>query len=197
VPHHVPEWEAERRPRGAFTVGYAGRLSPEKGLDTLVGAMRLLRPPVDLLVAGDGRLRTWLERTDLGAGRRLLLHAGVSHDAMASMYAQMDLLVLPSHSTPTWTEQFGRVLVEALWCGTPVVGSSSGEIPWVIDGTAGGVTFAEGDSAALAATLEDLRADPGRREALATEGRLRARATFAVEAVTDALEAAIGEASHP
>ncbi len=44
---------------------------------------------------------------------------GLTHDQMASGYAQLDVLVLPSHTTPTWKEQFGRVIIEALWCGVP------------------------------------------------------------------------------
>ena len=64
---------------------------------------------------------------------------------MAAGYAQLDVLVLPSHTTPTWKEQFGRVIVEALWCGVPVVGSDSGEIPWLIELTGGGLVFPEGD----------------------------------------------------
>ena len=58
-----------------------------------------------------------------------------------SGYAQLDVLALPSHTTPTWKEQFGRVIVEALWCGVPVVGSDSGEIPWLIELTGGGLVF--------------------------------------------------------
>jgi len=44
----------------------------------------------------------------------------------------LDVLVLPSRSRSFWKEQFGRVLIEAMACGVPVIGSSSGEIPNVI-----------------------------------------------------------------
>jgi len=195
VPHHVPAWDSERRTRDRFTVGYAGRLSAEKGLDTLVSAVRRLDAPVDLLVAGDGPLRPWLERTDLGRDRLLLLRTGVAHEEMAAAYAEMDVLVLPSRTTPRWAEQFGRVLVEALWCGVPVVGSDSGEIPWVVQVTGGGLIFPEGDELALAAVLDALRMDPKRREELAEEGRRRVAGLFAVDAVADTFEqtlAAVG-----
>jgi glycosyltransferase involved in cell wall biosynthesis len=163
-------------------------LSPEKGLDTLVAAVCRLDAPVDLLVAGDGILRQWLQEADLGHDRRLVLRTDVGHAEMASLYAAMDVLVLPSRTTPRWSEQFGRVLVEALWCGVPVIGSDSGEIPWVVSMTGGGVIFPEGDERALAERLNALRGDPERRAALAVEGRQRVADTFAVDAVATALE---------
>jgi glycosyltransferase involved in cell wall biosynthesis len=58
---------------------------------------------------------------------------------MRDAYAEMDVLVLPSRTTSRWAEQFGRVLIEALWCGVLVVGS--GEIPWIVETTGGGRVF--------------------------------------------------------
>ncbi len=98
------------------------------------------------------------------------------------------MVVLPSHTTPTWKEQFGRVIVEALWCGVPVVGSDSGEIPWLIGLTGGGLVFPEGDDAALAAALTELREAPELRRQLAGTGRATVERLFSVPAATDALE---------
>ena len=98
------------------------------------------------------------------------------------------MLVLPSHTTPTWKEQFGRVIVEALWCGVPVVGSDSGEIPWLIELTGGGLIFPEGDRAALAARLSELRGDPELRRRLAGNGRAAVERLFSVPAASDAFE---------
>lgn len=195
VPHHVPEWPALARPTSAnFRVGFAGRLVPEKGLDILVDAVRRLSGDVELVVAGDGPLSEWLGAADLG-GAVLRLMTGLDHAAMAEAYASMDVLVLPSRTTPTWVEQFGRVLVEALWCGIPVVGSDSGEIPWLIERTGGGEVVREGDAAALAAVLDELRAAPGKRCALAERGRRAVEATFAIPAVADTLGAVLERAS--
>ena len=107
---------------------------------------------------------------------------------MASGYAQLDVLVLPSRTTPTWKEQFGRVIVEALWCGVPVVGSDSGEIPWLIELTGGGLVFPEGDRDRLAEQLEKLREEPALRRQLAETGRLAVEGLFSVAAATDPLE---------
>lgn len=200
VPHHVPPWPASDRPQAAvFTVGYAGRLVPEKGLDTLLDAVRRLDLPVELLVVGDGPMRGWLKDQDLG-GARLHLITDLRHEEMAAAYAQMDVLVLPSRTTSTWAEQFGRVLVEALWCERPVVGSDSGEIPWVVEATGGGLTFPEGDDQALAAALSRLEASPNLRRELARQGRQAVEEQFSVPAVADRLEqllAHIGQRVQP
>lgn len=183
IPHAVPEWApAPRRERGAFTVGYAGRLVPEKGIETLAAAVGRLDPKVRLRIYGDGPLREQIAR-DVPAGQDTAIITGLPHERMAEAFAEMDVLVLPSRTTSTWAEQFGRVLVEALWCGVPVVGSDSGEIPWVIETTGGGLVFPEGDAEALAARLAQLRDDVGLRVDLAGRGRREVKARFGVSAV--------------
>lgn len=125
VPHAVPPWRAdrERRSTGTFTVGYAGRLVPEKGLDDLVAAVLRMETPTRLLLVGDGPMRDRLQRT----APSVEVIVGHRHEEMDELFTQMDVLVLPSRTSATWEEQFGRVLVEALWCGTPVVGAESGQ----------------------------------------------------------------------
>jgi glycosyltransferase involved in cell wall biosynthesis len=189
VPHAVPAWEhvptgtAER----PFTVGYAGRLVESKGLFDLLEAVRALEDPVELLLIGEGELRSQLEGQPI-PGSHVRVIDDISHTEMASGYAQLDVLVLPSHTTPTWKEQFGRVIVEALWCGVPVVGSDSGEIPWLIELTGGGLVFPEGESSLLADRLVKLRESPELRQQLASTGRAAVERLFTVPAATDPLE---------
>jgi glycosyltransferase involved in cell wall biosynthesis len=173
--------------RAAFTVGYAGRLVESKGLIDLVEAVRMLDPPVELLLVGNGELRHRLHDQPIPGGRVRVLD-GVAHEQMSCAYARFDVLALPSHTTPTWKEQFGRVIVEALWCGVPVVGSDSGEIPWLIELTGGGQVFPEGDRDALAARLRALRDAPELRAELAGRGRAAVERMFSVAAATDAFE---------
>ena len=196
IPHHVPPWErvAAVPPRSAFVVGYAGRLVPEKGLDVLVEAAA----GVDGLLlrfVGNGPERDGLAARARELGVALEIDTGASHDTMAAAYAGFDVLALPSRTTPAWTEQFGRVLVEALLCGVPVVGADSGEIPWVIEVTGGGLTVPEGDPAALRATLVRLRDDPPLRRRLAVHGREQVLARFSVEAVAREFDAALRAAA--
>ena len=189
APHAVPPWEpvAHHRREGPFTVGYAGRLVESKGLRDLLAAVRLLAPPVELVLIGDGEMRPELEGQEI-PGSRVRVLDGLSHERMAEGFAELDVLALPSRTTPTWKEQFGRVIVEALWCGVPVVGSDSGEIPWLIGLTEGGLVFPEGDAAALAQRLNELREDAALREQLARSGGAAARRLFSVPAATDPLE---------
>jgi glycosyltransferase involved in cell wall biosynthesis len=81
------------------------------------------------------------------------------------------LLVLPSETRPNWKEQFGRVIIEAIACGTPVIGSDSGEIPYVLQATGGGFTFPEGQPEALAEKLQQLILNPLLRSQLVERGR--------------------------
>jgi glycosyltransferase involved in cell wall biosynthesis len=190
VPHAVPSWPTcrERRPSGPFTVGYAGRLVPEKGLDDLVTAVLRMETPARLLLVGDGPMRDQLQRmapsVEVIVGRR--------HEEMDKVFTEMDVLVLPSRATATWEEQFGRVLVEALWCGTPVVGAESGQIPWVVNTTGGGRTYPEGNISALSMILDELAGDPDQRDALASQGRYVVEKMFSAEAVAITLATLLG-----
>jgi glycosyltransferase involved in cell wall biosynthesis len=203
APHAVPGWRvpavAEGHPgeqgERPFTVGYAGRLVRSKGLADMLAAVRALPAPVEMLLIGDGEMRSELEGEAI-PGSRVRVLDGFAHEQMAQAYAQLDVLVLPSRTTPTWKEQFGRVIVEALWCGVPVVGSDSGEIPWLIGLTGGGLVYPEGDAAALAGCLESLRASPQLRRELSQRGRAAAEEHFSVQAATDSLERLLAHAAE-
>lgn len=195
VPHAVPTWTAPlcRSRDQVFTIGFAGRLVPEKGLWDLVEAVRQLEGPTRLLLVGDGPLRPALAATEV-AGTVLEIRTSVRHNDMAEAYAEMDVLVLPSHTTPRWAEQFGRVLVEALSCGVPVAGSDSGEIPWVISDTGGGVVFPERNVARLRDCLARLQRDPMLRARLAAEGHAAVERRFTADACGRALGELVTEA---
>lgn len=195
IPHHVPAWPVAEPPeRDAFVVGYAGRLVREKGLDVLIDAAAGINEAVVRMV-GNGPLRTELEARAREREVTLQVDSTVRHEDMAAAYAGFDVLVLPSRTTATWAEQFGRVLVEAMSCGVPVVGSDSGEIPWVIGTTGGGIVVPEGEVGALREALVRLRDSPALRRDVAERGRARAQAQFGVRAVAGVLDRALREAS--
>jgi len=105
----------------------------------------------------------------------------VGSTKMPAVMRGFDVLAGPSLTTPRWKEQFGRMLVEAMACGVPVIGSDSGEIPQVI-GTAG-IVVREGDVEALRNALSCLQSDPSLRSRLGRLGRDRAITRFTQHAV--------------
>jgi glycosyltransferase involved in cell wall biosynthesis len=193
IPHAVPAWgRVAPRDGRPFTIGFAGRLVAEKGIEDLMGATRSLSPGFRLLFVGDGPLRDRLAQTSLQGGE-IEIVTGVRYEDMPSLYAEMDILVLPSRTTRTWKEQFGRVLVEALWCGVPVIGSDSGAIPWVIETSGGGLVYSEGNVGELAGHLEALRLVANRQE-LGRAGRDGVERHFGVESVAECMDFALRDA---
>ncbi len=171
---------------GSVVLGYVGRLSPEKGIDTLLDALAMLSDvDVRCVIAGDGPIREQLERHAKRAGvaDRINWLGYVPHDAIATAYASCDTVVVPSLTVPTWTEQFGRVVIEALSYGRPVLTSDSGELPNLVSDTAGGWTFREGDPADLASRIRALAADPAQIHATGERGRQRVNASYSLDAV--------------
>ncbi len=165
------------RPAGdsGLVAGYAGGLIAEKGLDLLLRAVAscTANPPWRAAIVGEGPEQAALQAlaNDLGIADRVAFRGKLPSTRMPEFYREIDLLVLPSRTMPNWKEQFGRVLIEAMACGVPVIGSDSGEIPHVI-GEAGW-TFPEEDAPSLADLLRRLAEQPDQRAELARRGRLR------------------------
>lgn len=167
-----PEPERARGGRG-FLIGYVGRLVEEKGVDLLLAALSSLPGTWRACILGSGPERQALQDQAgrLGLSDRVTFDAWIGSAGMSAYYRQLDVLVMPSRTRPNWKEQFGRVAVEAMACGVPVIGSDSGEIPHVL-GEAG-LIFAENDAAGLRAHLARLMEDAGLRARLGAEGRQR------------------------
>lgn len=134
-------------------------------------------------LVGDGPARPQLVELarKLGVADRVEWLPPVPADGMAEVLAGLDVLVLPSRTTRVWKEQFGRVLIEAMACKVPVVGSDSGAIPEVVGDA--GLTFPEGDGDALAHCLRRLMDSPELRRELAERGYARAVGCFSQEQV--------------
>ena len=157
--HFVPRPDAHIA-RQPFTLGYVGRLVPEKGIADLISALASLPNHIQLRIIGSGAHAEALtaHASAVGVASRITWQLPVASHAMPAVMQGLDALVLPSRTTSNWKEQFGRVLVEAMACGVPVIGSDSGEIPHVIGD--GGIVYPEGNQTALADAIGQLVANP-------------------------------------
>lgn len=158
-------------------IGMLGRFVPEKGFSLIQRVLERLTTPWRALFVGGGGLendlRQWAERF----ASQVRIVTGVTHEQVPAYLNAMSLLVAPSQTTPHWREQLGRMIIEAFACAVPVVGSDSGEIPFVI-GDAGRVV-GEADEDAWRNTLEELLTHPESRQSLGSRGRERAEQVFA------------------
>jgi glycosyltransferase involved in cell wall biosynthesis len=150
-------------PGRVFTIGYIGRLVPEKGVDLLFDAARYLIQKgiiFRIIVCGSGssesELRSYAEA--LMISETISWLGPIKHEDIPEVLVQTDAVVLPSRTKPgIWKEQFGHILIEAMAMGIPVIGSNSGAIPEVIGRT--DLIFSEDNSEELALILQKLLID--------------------------------------
>lgn len=175
-----------------FVVGFVGRFVEEKGLMTLAKALQGLGDrPWRWLLLGRGPLRDPLEAwaQEQGVADKLTFVESVPHDQVSRYINLLDTLLLPSETTYRfktlssvgWKEQFGHVLIEAMACRVPVIGSDSGEIPHVIGES--GLVFPEGDADRLRDCLLKLMENPELAGELAQRGYHRALAEYTNRAI--------------
>ncbi|MGD8465985.1 MAG: glycosyltransferase [Anaerolineae bacterium] len=167
-----------RPPGRGFIVGYVGRLVEEKGVDLLLEALSGLDGTWRAYILGSGPALPRLQALarQRGIADRTLFDDWIPSSQMPAYYRQLDVLVVPSRTRPNWKEQFGRVLVEAMACGVPVIGSDSGEIPNVIGDA--GLVFPEDRAGQLRSHLGRLLRDQDLRADLARRGRERVLAHY-------------------
>jgi glycosyltransferase involved in cell wall biosynthesis/GT2 family glycosyltransferase len=177
-----------------LTVGYVGRLEPHKGVHLLLEAVGLSRR-LRLRIAGSGSseadLREQVRRT--GLTDRVQFLGPVSQEDLPAFYTSLDVLAVPSRQTPSWVEQFGRVAVEAMGCGTPVVASRTGALPDVV-GDAGRLVPPD-DAPSLARALEDV-AQQARTSSVLREAAVRRSAGCSWDAVAASYQRMYETATH-
>jgi D-inositol-3-phosphate glycosyltransferase len=162
---------------------YVGRLTPIKGIETLLEAMRLLTTRGDhrdvalLVVGGDtdepqnGHVAHLRRRVDeLGLGEAVRFLGAQPQNRLRLYYSASHLTVMPSYY-----ESFGMVALEAMACGVPVVASRVGGLAVTVQDGVTGLLVSEGDPLALAGGIARLLADSGLRASLGGEGARWAR----------------------
>jgi glycosyltransferase involved in cell wall biosynthesis len=182
------------RPGGRPYVLFLGRLNWKKGVERLLGAMARV-PDADLVVAGhdeDG-YRATLEdvAARVGVASRVTFTGAVHGADKAALLAQAQLLVLPSYS-----ENFGNVVVEAMAAGCPVIVSPEVGLADVVQQTGAGWVV-EGEMVALGGAVARLVANPELRRDMGARGRAVAHERFSWSVVARDMEALYASVCHP
>jgi glycosyltransferase involved in cell wall biosynthesis len=158
-------------------VGFVGRFVEEKGVETLIHAFERSSRQWHLLFVGGGPLASRIKSVQQQHPARVRLVEDATHGDVPSYLRAMDLICAPSRTTTRWREQFGRMLIEAMASGVPIVASDSGEIPHVVQDA--GLLIAEDDIAKWTESIDRVAGDAPLRCGLAARGLARARAKFA------------------
>ncbi len=193
---------SSRRQRGErlWELGFAGRLTPEKGVETAIRAIAAVRSrpnpaAVRLTVAGDGesayvdRLRSLV--SDLGLADHVRFAGRLDKQGVAKLYAFTDIQLFPS----TWDEPFGRVMIEAMASGTAVVGTATGGAAEILEAGRNSLVHRPDDAQGLADAIETLIADDHLREAIVAAGRNDASRRWSLETVGVRFEEALQRAA--
>ena len=169
--------------RGGYAI-FVGRLSPEKGLETLVEAWTRMPGPLRLQVVGDGPLAASVAAAARRDPRIEPLGRRTPAEVL-SLIGDAVCLVMPS----TWYETFGRTVIEAFARGTPVLASRLGAMAELVDDGRTGLLFTPGDAADLAAKTRTLLADPARLARMREEARLKYEQKYTADVNYDMLTA--------
>jgi glycosyltransferase involved in cell wall biosynthesis len=177
-----PATDVPREPYDGPLIVNVARHDPVKGVDLMLQAMTLLPDDVHLVQIGSGNETASLLalRHELGLDDRVEFRELPLGDPAADHIAGFDLFVLTSR-----LEGLPVTIMEAMLAGRAVVAPDVGSVrEEVIDGETG-LVVPPNDPAAVAAAVEELLADPDRREEMARKGQARAREMFTVDATVD------------
>jgi glycosyltransferase involved in cell wall biosynthesis len=192
-------------PEDEFIVLQLGRLVPRKGIDNVVRAMALLPPEVKarLMVVGGGsdepdetitpeigRLRRIAQES--GSAARVHFTGRRDRDALRDWYLAADVFV-----TTPWYEPFGITPLEAMACGTPVIGSEVGGVRYTVVHGVTGFLVPPHDPPALAARLLELQRNPALGAAMGRAGVRRVRQLFTWEQVAGRLARVYEQVRRP
>jgi len=182
VPHFAEVATVATKAEAGGDVLFAGRLSPEKGVDTLIEAVG--PAGVRLVVAGDGPERPRLEAlAQTSAPGRVRFLGQITKAELHDRIRASGLVIVPSR----WYENQPMIVLESFACGVPVVATTLGGLPELVEAGIDGFLVPPDDPAALGATLSRALGDPARLLALGAAARRKAESLFAPDRHVEAI----------
>ena len=146
---------------------FVGRLTPEKGIGTLLEAWRQIGRELPLQIAGDGPLAPEVERAERRNGRRDLAKVATPGREILQRMKDASVLILPS----TWYEGFPMIIAEAFAVGLPVIASKLGSMASIVDHQRTGLHFEAGDAIGLAEAVRWWAAHPAEAALMRAQAR--------------------------
>jgi len=161
-------------------VGRMDKTSKWKGINYLIGAIKIVKqkiPDVKLNLVGEGdALQDYMDQANkLNLNKNISFLGALGGNKLVAKYNYSNLLVLPSISE---AESFGMVLIEAMACKKPVVGSNIGGIPYVIDNGKNGLIIPPKNSQALAEAIIKILENPKIAKKMGEEGYKKVKEKF-------------------
>lgn len=173
---------------------YVGRLTHDKGVHTCIQAMGILRNhmpdrSVNLIIVGSGDIEyeTYLENLAISVQvrDRVIFMGSLPKEELPEIYRKADIILFPS----IWPEPFGRVLIEAMAAGVPVIGTAVGGAAEILYDEENALLFPPGDPAALASQIVRLIDNPDLRQKIVGAGRKIAVGKFDIRRMVRDIEA--------
>lgn len=166
-PNFLPHPPAPGEGEGGYAL-FVGRLSPEKGLHTLLSAWNDI-PHIPLHIVGGGPLEAMVRAAADARPGQIYFHGPLPHDQVLSLLRGASCLVTPSE----WYEGFPMVILEAYACGTPVLASDIGSLSEVVIEGNTGLKFPPAEPQALASTVMRAFQEPERLQGMRRLARQR------------------------
>lgn len=175
----------ERAAHTGLSIGFVGRLIPEKGLDLLFRSAVKLVGRWTITVVGTGPAQEELEglAERLGIAGRVTWLGALPRGAVDLVWPLLDVVVVPSRATSRWVEVAPRAALEAMAHGIAVVGSAAGAVPETVGDA--GLIVPEEDVVALGEALQRLHDEPAEVQRLGAAGRRRVMAAYTDAAIAE------------
>jgi glycosyltransferase involved in cell wall biosynthesis len=186
---------------GTIRLVFVGRITPDKGPDIAIQAISMLKndvtfPSVSLDIIGGGS-PNYLENLKLLAARldvsdSVVFLGMLNSEDVLRRYQYYDALLVTSR----WQEPFGRVVIEAMAQGLPVIATQVGGLPEIISDQENGLLVPSGDALALAKAIERLHRQPDLAQHIRDRGILTVMESYTHEHIIDQVEAYLVRVQH-